>query len=101
MSNVPLSDSFTAKIVLPVKLLALYVSLSLRTIPFESYSSNLIDIKPENYYTHNLLLKSSKPEVKPLNIMIGNSVLADIINCFDQLGLSNFFLKNPVAIHNL
>ena len=54
-----------------------------------SYKSNLIDIMPENYYTHILLLKSSKPNVKPLNIRIGNSVLADIINCFDQLGLSN------------
>ena len=49
------------------------------------YESKLIDIKSENYYTHNILLKSSKVEVKPLNIKIGNSVLADIINCFDQL----------------
>ena len=49
------------------------------------YESNLIDIKSENFYTHNLLLKSSKPDVKPLNIKIGNSVLSDIINCFDQL----------------
>ena len=53
------------------------------------YESDLIDIKPENYYTHILLLKSSKPEVKPLNISIGNSVLADIVNCFDQLVSSN------------
>ncbi len=54
-----------------------------------SYNSQLIDIKPENCYTHILLLKSSKPNVKPLNIRIGNSVFADIINCFDQLGFSN------------
>ena len=53
------------------------------------YESNLIDITSENFYTHILLLKSSKPEVKPLNIKIGNSVLADTINCFDQLGSSN------------
>ena len=53
------------------------------------YESNLIDITSENFYTHILLLKSSKPEVKPLNIRIGNSVLADTINCFDQLGSSN------------
>tara|TARA_Y100000991_G_C21764348_1_gene260151 strand:- start:184 stop:609 length:426 start_codon:yes stop_codon:yes gene_type:complete len=53
------------------------------------YESNLIDIKPENFYRHILLLKSSKPEVKPLNISIGNSVFADIINCFDQLVASN------------
>ena len=52
------------------------------------YESNLIDIKCENFYTHILLLKSSKPDVKPLNISIGNSVLTDIINCFDQLGSS-------------
>ena len=53
------------------------------------YKSNLIDITPENFYTHILLLKSSKPEVKPLVIKIGNSVLADIVNCFDQLSSSN------------
>ena len=53
------------------------------------YQSNLIDIKPENSHTHKILLKSSKPEVQPLNITIGNAVLADIVNCFDQLGSSN------------
>ncbi len=53
------------------------------------FESNLIDIKPENSYTHILLLKSSKPNVKPLNIKIGNSALADIINCFDQLSSSD------------
>ena len=53
------------------------------------YESNLIDINYENYHTHSILLKSSKPDVKPLNIKIGNSVLADIINCFDQLHSSN------------
>ncbi len=61
-----------------------------------SYESNLIDIKPKNFYTHILLLKSSKPEVKPLNISIGNSVLSDIINCFDQLGSSNK-VKNIIS----
>ena len=49
------------------------------------YKSNLIDIKPENSYTHILLFKSSKHDVKPLKITIGNSVLSDIVNCFDQL----------------
>ena len=57
------------------------------------YKSNLIDITPENFYTHVLLLKSSKPEVKPLIIRIGNSVLADVINCFDQLSASNKIKK--------
>jgi len=53
------------------------------------YESKLIDIKCINSFTHNLLLKSSKPNVKPLNIRIGNSVLADIVNCFDQFNSSN------------
>ena len=64
-------------------------SISLLNDEDALYESNLIDIKSENFYTHILLLKSSKPEVKPLIIRIGNSVLADIINCFDQLGSSN------------
>ena len=64
-------------------------SISLLNDEDAIYESNLIDITPENFYTHKLLLKSSKPEVKPLIISIGNSVLADIINCFDQLCSSN------------
>ena len=53
------------------------------------YESQFIDIKAENYFTHNVLLKSSKPNVKPLKIKIGNSVLSDIINCFDQFNSSS------------
>ena len=49
------------------------------------YESKLIDIKAENLYIHNIVLKSSKPNVKPLILKIGNSLLSDIINCFDQL----------------
>ena len=64
-------------------------SISLLNDENAIYKSNLIDITPENFYTHILLLKSSKPEIKPLIITIGNSVLSDIINCFDQLGSSN------------
>ena len=64
-------------------------SISLLNDENTIYESNLIDITPENFYTHILLLKSSKPDVKPLVIKIGNSVLADIINCFDQLDSSN------------
>ena len=52
------------------------------------YESKLIDIKAENFFKHRILLKSSKPDVKPLIITIGNSVLSDIINCFDQLNSS-------------
>mgnify|MGYP000040930929 CR=1 FL=1 len=53
------------------------------------YESKLIDIKAENLHLHNILLKSSKPEVKPLIIKIGNSLLSDIVNCFDQLNESS------------
>ena len=52
------------------------------------YESKLIDIKAENLYIHNIVLKSSKPNVKPLILKIGNSLLTDTINCFDQLNES-------------
>ena len=68
------------------------------------FESNLIDIKPENSYTHIILLKSSKPEVKPLTIRIGNSALADIVNCFDQLSSSNkvknIYSKEVLSLNN-
>ncbi|MBO8221051.1 hypothetical protein CU303_08255 [Prochlorococcus marinus str. MU1417] len=53
------------------------------------YESKLIDIKAENLHLHNIVLKSSKPDVKPLIIKIGNSLLSDIVNCFDQLNESS------------
>jgi hypothetical protein len=49
------------------------------------FESKLIDIKADNLHIHNIVLKSSKPNVKPLNLKIGNSLLSDTINCFDQL----------------
>ena len=52
---------------------------------FPLYESKLIDIKAENLHIHNIVLKSSKPNVKPLILKIGNSLLSDTINCFDQL----------------
>ncbi len=69
------------------------------------YESTLIDIKAENLHIHNIVLKSSKPNVKPLILKIGNSLMSDAINCFDQLnesskvrikktGVSNNFPKN-------
>ena len=54
-----------------------------------SYESKLIDIKADNLNTHNIVLKSSKPDVKPLILKIGNSLLSDTINCFDQLNESS------------
>ena len=52
------------------------------------YESKLINIKADNLYIHNIVLKSSKPDVQPLTIKIGNALLSDIINCFDQLNES-------------
>ena len=52
------------------------------------YESKLIDIKADNLYIHNIVLKSSKANVKPLVLKIGNSLLSDTINCFDQLNES-------------
>ena len=53
------------------------------------YESKLIDIKADNLHIHEVVLKSSKPNVKPLILKIGNSSLSDIINCFDQLNESS------------
>ena len=53
------------------------------------YESKLIDIKADNLHIHNIVLKSSKQNVKPLVLKIGNSLLSDTINCFDQLNESS------------
>ena len=53
------------------------------------YESKLIDIKADNLHIHNIVLKSSKPNVKPLIFNIGNSLFSDTINCFDQLNESS------------
>jgi len=68
---------------------AFYIYLNLlikNEIPI--YESKLIDIKADNLYIHSIVLKSSKPNVKPLVLKIGNSLLSDTINCFDQLNES-------------
>ena len=52
------------------------------------YESKLIDIKADNLHIHNIVLKSSKANVKPLVLKIGNSLLSDNINFFDQLNES-------------
>ena len=64
------------------------------------YESKLIDIKTLNFFTHNILLKSSKKDVEPLNIKIGNSVLSDIINCFNQFNSSNNVKKININASN-
>ncbi len=66
------------------------------------YESKLIDIKADNLYIHNIVLKSSKPNVKPLILKIGNSLLTDTINCFDQLKESpKVRIKNTHLSNNI
>ena len=66
------------------------------------YESKLIDIKADNLHIHNIVLKSSKPNVNTLNIKIGNTSLSDTINCFDQLNESSkVILKNKVLSTNM
>ena len=64
------------------------------------YESKLIDIKAENLHIHNIVLKSSKPNVKPLILKIGNSLLSDTINCFDQLNESPRVRIKKIDIQN-
>ena len=47
--------------------------------------SRLIDISTKNNGLHDITLKSTKPNVEPMKLTIGNAELIDIINCFDQL----------------
>ena len=64
------------------------------------YESKLIDIKAENLNIHNIVLKSSKPNVKPLTLKIGNSLLSDTINCFDQLNESSKVIIKKTDLSN-
>ncbi len=64
------------------------------------YESKLIDIKADNLNIHNVILKSSKPNVKPLILKIGNSLLSDIINCFDQLNESSKVRIKKTVVSN-
>tara|TARA_Y100001978_G_C23540855_1_gene359675 strand:+ start:37 stop:627 length:591 start_codon:yes stop_codon:yes gene_type:complete len=51
----------------------------------EKLESKLIDISLDEDGLHNLLLKSTKPQVKPLKLKLGNAEFTDVLNCFDQL----------------
>ena len=64
------------------------------------YESKLIDIKADNLHIHNIVLKSSKPNIKPLIFKIGNSLLSDTINCFDQLSESSKVRINKSVLSN-
>ena len=69
---------------------------------FPKYESKLIDIKADNLNIHNIVLKSSKTNVKPLILKIGNSLLSDTINCFDQLNESSKVrIKNTSFSYNI
>ena len=65
-----------------------------------SYESKLIDIKAENLHIHTIVLKSSKPNIKPLILKIGNSLLSDTINCFDQLNESSKVKIKKTSAYN-
>ena len=67
----------------------------------EKLESKLIDISLDEDGLHNLLLKSTKPQVKPLKLKLGNAEFTDVLNCFDQLKQSkdisfNFQTITPV-----
>ena len=68
----------------------------------EMYLENkLIDIKSNKDGSHTIVLKSSKSEIKPLKIVLGNAEFSDLINCIDQLKYSknirlNFEDLNPL-----
>ena len=64
------------------------------------YESKLIDLNAENLNIHNIVLKSSKENVKPLILKIGNALLSDIINCFDQLNESSKVRINKTRLSN-
>ena len=51
----------------------------------EKIESELIDLNVDEIGNYRVILKSTKPNVKPLKLEIGYAEFSDIINCFDQL----------------
>ena len=51
----------------------------------EKIESELIDLNLDENGSYRIILKSTKPNVKPLKLKIGYAEFSDIINCFDQL----------------
>ena len=51
----------------------------------EKIVSELIDLNLDESGSYRIILKSTKPDVKPLKLKIGCAEFSDIINCFDQL----------------
>ena len=60
----------------------------------ERLESKLIDISLDQEGFHNLLLKSTKSQVKPLKLKLGNAEFTDVLNCFDQLKQSEYISFN-------
>jgi len=85
---------------------SIYQYSSLLLSDQEKYIENkLIDIKPNKDGRHTFILKSSKSNIKPMKLLIGNAELSDLINCIDQLKHSkniklNFDDLNPSMISN-
>ena len=51
----------------------------------EKIESELIDLNLDESGSYRIILKSTKPNIKPLKLNIGYAEFSDIINCFDQL----------------
>tara|TARA_B100000212_G_scaffold303318_1_gene250073 strand:- start:47 stop:661 length:615 start_codon:yes stop_codon:yes gene_type:complete len=51
----------------------------------EKIESELIDLNLDESGSYRIILKSTKPNVKPLKLKIGCAEFSDIINCFDQV----------------
>ena len=51
----------------------------------EKIESELIDLNLDENGCYRITLKSTKPDIKPLEFKIGYAEFSDIINCFDQL----------------
>ena len=51
----------------------------------EKIESELIDLSLDESGNYRIILKSTKPNIKPLKLNIGYAEFSDIINCFDQL----------------
>ena len=51
----------------------------------EKIESELIEINLDESGIYRIILKSTKPDVKPLKLKLGYAEFSDIINCFDQL----------------
>ena len=68
----------------------------------EKLESKLIDINLDEDGLHNLLLKSTKPQVSPLNLKLGNAEFTDVLNCFDQLKQSediSFYFETITPVY--